>query len=75
MSKTKMKHPSKLKNFKKEGSFHQNGIHIYEISKKQAKQIMREFPEFFSRSSFKGVKRLFYLDARRSKQPIILGLE
>lgn len=55
-----VKHPSGLKNFKR--SFSQNGIHIYEVSKRQARQVMKEFPEF-------------YLDARGSKQPIILGLE
>lgn len=73
MSKKNMKHPSDLKNFKR--SFSQNGIHIYEISKRQARQVMQEFPEFFAKASFKKMKRLFYLDARCSKQPIILGLE
>lgn len=73
MSKNKLKHPSDLKNFKR--GFSQNGIHIYEISRRQAKRVMKEFfPESYNQS-FKGVKRLFYLDARRSKQPIILGLE
>lgn len=73
MSKTKMKHPSGLKNFKR--SFSQNGIHIYEISARQAGQVAKELPEFFPKASFKKMRRLFYLDARRSKQPIILGLE
>jgi hypothetical protein len=74
VSKKNMKHPSDLKNFKR--GFSQNGIHVYEISKRQARKVMKEFPEFFPyNSSFKGVKRLFYLDARGSNQPVILGLE
>lgn len=74
VSKAKTKHPSDLKNFKR--GFSQNGIHIYEISKRQARRVMKEFPEFFAyNSSFKNAKRLFYLDARGSKQPIIFGLE
>jgi hypothetical protein len=73
--KAKTKQPSGLKNFKKAGSFHDGGIHICEISKRQARQVLKEFfPESYNQS-FKGVRRLFYLDARRSKQPIILGLE
>ena len=74
MSKAKTKQPSELKTFKR--SFSQNGIHIYEISQRQARRVMKEFPEFFAyNQSFKGVKRLFYLDARGSKAPLVFGLE